>query len=146
MPYSKDVRCGQGWFETNLNCFWTYLEESQEEELITKSDFCESEVKYHDDEMSAQIEERVNEYISWMVFSEKREKLDKDDLLPDSFEDDIWGYVYHHVCMYVRKHPTWYELRSTLPEEEEEDDSNERQIIITKLTELVTELQALEQL
>jgi hypothetical protein len=118
MPFSKDIRVGQGWFNVNVNWFFEYLD-GLDEEVIVKDDFCPSEVKYHNNEFEGEIEFRVNEYISWKVFGETRNALDKDDLLPDFFDEDIWGYVYHHICMLIRRKPTWYELKSTLPDEEE---------------------------
>jgi hypothetical protein len=120
MPFSKDIRTGQGWFDTNVNWFFNYLDDL-DEELIVKDDFCPSEVKYHNNELEERIESRVNEYISWKVFGENRKALDEDDRLPNFFEDDVWGYVYHHICMFVRRKPTWYELKSTLPDEEREE-------------------------
>ena len=116
MPYSKDIRVGQGWFNTNVNCFFDYLD-GLDEELIVKDDFSPNEVKYHNTELEEQIEQRVNEYISWKVFGETRNKLDEDDALPSDFDDDVWGYVYDHICMLVKRQPTWYELRSTLKKE-----------------------------
>lgn len=112
MPYSKDIRCGQGWFKTNVNWFYTYLDD-MEEELIVKTDCCESEYTYHNKEMEELMEEKVNDYISWKVFGETRNKLDENDSLPSEYPDDVWGYVYDHVCMLVKRKPTWYELRST---------------------------------
>jgi len=121
MPYSKDIRVGQGWFEVNVNWFYDYLD-GMDEELIVSDDFCESEVEYHTTELEEEIERRVNEFISWNVFDEERTKLDKDDLLPSFFPKDIWGYVYHHICLFIRRKPTWYTLRSTLPEEGSESE------------------------
>ena len=117
MPYSKDIRCGQGWFRTNVNCFYDYLD-GMDEELIVKDDFCSSEVIYHNTELEETIELKVNEYISWKVFGETRNKLDEDDSLPEEFNDDIWGYVHDSICRLVKRKPTWYELRSTLPDAE----------------------------
>ena len=125
MPYSKDIRCGQGWFNTNVNWFYDYLD-NMEEELIVKTDFCQSDIKYHDNTLEEEIELRVNEYISWKVFGEQREKVDEDDSLPEDFEDDVWGYVYHHICTLVRRKPTWYEMRSTLLEESDDEKPSDQ--------------------
>jgi hypothetical protein len=129
MPYSKDIRCGEGWFNTNIAWFYQYLDEMNEE-LIVKTDCCESEVVFHTKELEEKIEEKVNDYISWKVFGQTRNKLDEDDRLPEDFEPSssidtgargVWAYVYHHICLFIRRKPTWYELESTLPEEEEEE-------------------------
>jgi hypothetical protein len=120
MPYSKDIRVGQGWFNTNVNWFYNYLDE-MDEELIVKTDCCESEVAYHNNHLEETIEEKVNEYISWKVFGETRNKLDENDTLPSYYPDDVWGYVYDHIIMLIKRKPTWYELKSTLPEEEDEE-------------------------
>lgn len=112
MPYSKDVRCGQGWFETNINCFYDYLD-AMDEELIVRREFCESENAYHNKCLEELIEEKVNDYISWKVFGEERSKLDENDSLPSEYPDDVWGYTHDHVCMFIKKRPSWYELRST---------------------------------
>jgi hypothetical protein len=117
MPYSKDIRCGEGWFNTNIAWFYQYLEE-MDEELIVKTDHCESEVVYHTKELEAMIEEKVNDYISWNVFGQTRNKLDENDSLPEEYPDDVWGYVHDHLVMLIKRKPTWYELKSTLPEEE----------------------------
>jgi hypothetical protein len=121
MPYSKDIRVGQGWFNTNVNWFYNYLDE-MDEELIVKTDCCESEVAYHNNHLEEKIEEKVNDYISWKVFGETRSKLDENDSLPEEYPDDVWGFVYDHICMFVKRKPTWYELRSTLPEQVDEED------------------------
>jgi hypothetical protein len=135
MPYSKDIRCGQGWFKTNVNWFYNYLDEIDEEIVVKTSyksplendpeliDFSASETEYHNTTLEEEIELRVNEFISWKVFDETRKKLDEEDLLPEFFEDEgIWKYVYHHICMLVRRKPTWYELRSTLPDDESDSE------------------------
>ena len=135
MPYSKDIRCGEGWFKTNVNCFYNYLDEIDEELIVrekfrlpwqeeNKPDIEWREVEFHRTHLEEQIEMRVNEFISWRVFNETRKKLDEDDMLPEEFEDvGIWSYVYHHICVVLRKRlPTWYELRSTLPEEESDSE------------------------
>lgn len=121
MPYSKDIRCGQGWFRTNVNCFYNHLDEMDEELIVCKENYCESEYTYHNNVLEEEIETRVNEYISWKVFDEKREKLDEDDSLPKEFPDDVYGYVYDHILVLLKRKPNWYTLRSTLPEEQEED-------------------------
>jgi hypothetical protein len=130
MPYCKDIRCGEGWFEVNVNSFYDYLE-NLDEELIVSDDFCESEVIYHRLELEEKIEEAVNEFIRWKVFNDESSPLDKDDLPPSFFEPHssietgsrgIWVYVYHHICLFIRRKPTWYTLRSTLPEEGSESE------------------------
>ena len=118
MPFAKDIRVGQGWFEVNVNCFFDYLD-GMDEELIVKNDFCASEVAYHNKNLEEEIESKVNEYISWRVFGEERNKLDEEDFLPKEFEDDIWGYVYSQIWRLVRRKPTCYELRSTREEVDE---------------------------
>lgn len=112
MPYSKDVRCGEGWFNTNVSCFYDYLD-NLGEELIVSDQFCQSEVKYHTTELEEEIEARVNEYIRYKVFGEKRNKLDEDDCLPEEHDEDVWGYVYSHIWSLVHRKFTWYTLRST---------------------------------
>ena len=122
MPYSKDVRCGHGWFDSNVNCFYDYLD-SRGEELIVRDDFSLEEdlnsslnhpqqIKYHDTCLSEEIEERVNQFISWFVFGERWKPLDEEDCLPENFPEDVYGYVYHHVCRLVKRKPTWYFLRT----------------------------------
>lgn len=117
MPYSNDVRCGQEWFSTNVYRFYNYLDE-MDEELIVSHEFCESEVAYHTKELEELIEQKVNDYISWAVFGETRFKLDETDSLPSEYPNDVWGYTHDHVCMFIKRKPTWYELRSTQPCEE----------------------------
>ena len=131
MPYSKDIRCGEGWFTTNVNCFYEYLTDRDEEIVIRtsyksplKDDpepiyFSELEKQYHNTALEEEIEIRTNEYISWRVFGTIRKQLDEEDYLPDFFEDNIWGYVYHHICLFVRNHKTWYDHRDTNNSESE---------------------------
>lgn len=110
MPYSKDIRMGQGWFRANVNWYYTYLDEG-EMELIVKTDCCESEVAYHNKVLEETIEEKLNEFISWKVFGEERKKLDEEDALPSEYPEDVWGYVHDHILMLVKRKPTWYELK-----------------------------------
>lgn len=110
MPYSKDIRCGDGWFEVNLNSFYQYLEDSENKEIHTKTGFCDSEMKYHDFVLSEQIEDWTNEYIQWKIFGITRNQIDEDDQLPNVF-GHIWGYVYYNIARFIQNHPDWYELR-----------------------------------
>lgn len=116
MPYTKDSRCGPGWFEVNLSHFYDYLDD-RSEELIVRGDFSadrktyDAQLKFYDDVLNEEIEERANEYISWKIFNETRKPLDEGDLLPDAF-CDVWAYVYHHVCRLVARKPIWYLLRN----------------------------------
>lgn len=116
MPSHDDIRSGHGWFDSNINCFYNYLE-NLDEEIVVKMDFGESECIFHESCLTTRIEERINEYIEWFIFKEHRRALDENDSLPDSFEDDIYGYVYYHICRYIQQKPSWYELKSTLPQE-----------------------------
>lgn len=113
MPYSKDIRCGQGWFNANINCFFDYLD-GCELELIVKRECCESEYTYHNKVLEEMIEEKINEFIAWSIFGEQRTKLDENDSLPYEYKDDVWGYVHDHINMLVKRKPTWYEIRSTV--------------------------------
>lgn len=124
MPYSKDIRCGEGWFNTNVNCFYDYLD-GMSEELIVSDDFSKEEVQYHNTELEEKIEWLVNEYIRYQIFNEKREELDEDDTLPEEHDEDVWGYVYSHICSLVKRKPTWYQLRSTLTEEKAKEVTEE---------------------
>ena len=114
MPYSKDVRCGEGWYEVNVNCFFDFLDGCGEE-LIVKTDCCESEMTYHNKVLEEEIEERVNEFIRWVVFQDERSKLDIEDDLPSEWakghKEDMWCYVYYHVERLVKRKSTWYQLK-----------------------------------
>lgn len=119
MPYSKDIRCGEGWFNTNINCFYDYLDGMDEELVIDGDGVSQVEEEYRATQLEEEIEQRVNEFIRYKVFGEKRRKLDEDDSLPEEYED-VWDYVYSHILLLVKRKPTWYVLRSTLAEEEAE--------------------------
>lgn len=115
MPYTKDIRCGQGWFEVNVNCYYDWLDE-RGVELIVNSDFCQSEYKYHNEVLEEMIEERANEFINWVVFREERSKLDEDDDLPSEWakghKSNMWCYIDYHIERFIKRKPTWYELRN----------------------------------
>jgi hypothetical protein len=111
MPYSKDIRCGSGWFEVNVNCFFDYLDDKGEE-LIVYSNFCGPERKYHNETLENEIEERVNEFIQYKVFGYERNPQDATDVLPSAYSDHIWEYVYYHVARLANHKTDWYSLRS----------------------------------
>lgn len=122
MPYSKDIRDGDGWFNTNVNCFFDYLEDNMDKELIVCRDkYCESEYIRHNKVLEEEIEKRVNEYISWKLFDDEREKLNENDMLPSDYPDYVYDYVYYHIYYLVKRKPDWYVLRSILPEDQEDD-------------------------
>jgi len=108
MPYTKDPRCGAGWFEANVNSFFTYLDDHNNQ-IIVKQDFCESEVKYHNQVLEELIEEKMNEYISWHVFGERRNQLDEDDILPKLY-DNIWMFVEDCVRIFIERKSSWYKF------------------------------------
>lgn len=126
MPYSKDIRVGHGWFNTNINWFYDYLDNMSEELIVKSENFTPEEIKYHDNTLSEEIELRLNEYIHWKVFGEIPTKLPEPpsdgssfgDYLPSDFDEDPYGYVYHHILILIDKHKSWYELRSTTPDED----------------------------
>lgn len=125
MPYSKDLRVGRGWFNTNINWFYDYLDSMSEELIVHTESFTPNEVKYHDNTLSEEIELRLNEYISWKVFGETRsERTDVpecySDSMPSNYDEDPYGYVYHHILILVEKNKSWYKLRSTDLGEEQE--------------------------
>ena len=125
MPYSKDIRVGRGWFNTNVNWFYEYLDNMSEELIVETENFTPDEVKYHDNTLSEEIELRLNEYISWKVFGESvKEHYDLpqcfSDYVPSDFDEDPYGYVYHWILILVQKHKAWYKLRNINGEEEEE--------------------------
>ena len=118
MPYHKDSRCGPGWFEVNISHFYDYLDD-RSEQLIVRGDFeidlnttfkYDRQLQYHDECLNEEIEQRLNEYISWKIFNETRNPLDEGDLLPDAFCNP-WAYVYHHVSRLVARKPQWYLLQ-----------------------------------
>lgn len=124
MPHSKDLRCGQGWFDVNINYFYDYLDEKNQElivsdtpevathnSLFTTASAVQRQVKYRDEYLNQQIEERVNEFIQYKVFDWERNPLDEGDVLPSEYSDDIWGYVYYHITLLVYRKPNWYKLR-----------------------------------
>lgn len=130
MPYYKDIRCGEGWFTINVSSFDTYLEETMKEDLIVNDNFLESEVTYHYTCVGEEVETRVNEYIRWRVFGEKRSQLDEMDLLPEEFEphyssrhtgERVWAYVYYHVKRFVERKPLWYSIREHGTEDHDDD-------------------------
>ena len=125
MPYSKDIRLGQGWFNTNINCFFDYLDGIETEITVLSENFTPKEVKYHDNTLNEEIELRLNEYISWKVFGASRQERTDipecfSDAMPSDFDEDPYGYVYHHILILVEKHKyegstqgPWYRWRNT---------------------------------
>lgn len=94
----------------NVNSFYQWLDDSQEELVVCSAE--KHEMEYRENELNDEIENRANEYISWEVFGEERNLLDDDDALPEHYDGDIWAYVRHHVLALCKRKPTWYELRS----------------------------------
>lgn len=99
------------------------------EELIVKTEnFTPEEIQYHDNTLSEEIELRLNEYIAWKVFGETRKKRNDvpecfNDEPPQEFDEDPYGYVYHHILILVEKRKyegsisgPWYVLQSTQPD------------------------------
>ena len=122
MPYSKDIRAGSGWFNYNVNVFFDYLDSMSEEIILLRKGFSEEEIHHHNKLLEEEIENRVNQYIAWKVFGIISEELHSDS--PDSPEffepksncdinTGVCGFVYHHVCKFLRANPSWYELRAT---------------------------------
>lgn len=112
MPYSKDLRIGHGWFNANLSWFDDYLDD-MEEELIVNGEG--SEQKYRQNIMNEEIELRLNEYITWKVFNGPAINSVLD------YDDDPYGYVYHHILILIDKHKnvdeperSWYRLDPTV--------------------------------
>lgn len=128
MPYSKDLRIGHGWFNTNINWFYDYLDNMSEELIVKTENFTPEEIQYHDNTLSEEIELRLNEYIAWKVFGETRKKRNDvpecfNDEPPQEFDEDPYGYVYHHILILVEKRKyegsisgPWYVLQSTQPD------------------------------
>ena len=112
MPYSKDIRCGWGFFDLNVNWFYDYLDRIGEE-LIVKTD-CDG-YSSHNELIEEMIENRANEFIDWVVFHQERKKDFENDDLPSEWakghKDDIWAYIYYHISRFVKLKPTWYELK-----------------------------------
>ena len=116
MPFSKDLRVGHGWFTTNINWFFDYLDNMSEELIVKTENYTPEEIKYHDDTLSEEIELRLNEYIAWKVFGVIRQKRNDvpechRDLLPKDNDENPYRYVYHHILILIEKHKDWYELR-----------------------------------
>ena len=116
MPHSKDLRCGEGWYDVNVNSFFDWFEDTFYQEIIVKSNFGKGEFQYHKKILEDEIEERVNEYIDYKLFGTERNPLDEEDvtLLPSNYNDvqrNVWYYVSDHVKRFIKQRPDWYTIK-----------------------------------
>jgi len=111
MPYSKDIRCGAGWFEVNVNTFFDWLDD-RGYEIIVSDQFCPTEVQYHNESLEEQIEEAVNKFISQKVF---HETPTFDPMYDPNDYDCVWHYTFDCVKTLIQNKPTWYTLKGSSP-------------------------------
>ena len=110
MPYSKDIRCGAGTFEVNVNSFFAWLDDHNHE-IIVRDTFCEQEVKYHNQTLEDEIEEAVNRYILAKIFNETTTYYETRD--PKEYVC-VWDYVFDCVELLISRKSDWYDLRWTV--------------------------------
>lgn len=114
MPHSKDLRCGAGWYDINVNHFFEWMEETCKSEIEVSENFTpfsRAEFEYHERILHDEIEERMNEFLEYRIFNQFRPHLDEDDRLPKDFES-AYSYIYYHLLRLCKTRPTWYYVLS----------------------------------
>lgn len=113
MPHSRNIRCGSGWFNVNVNCFFDYLDQIGEEIIVKTEGFSFDEVRTHNIYLEELIESAVNDYILFTVFGERIRNDKSIPILPNR-SASAWQYV-HYIFRTLlgesKDKSTWFELR-----------------------------------
>lgn len=118
MPHSKDLRCGAGWYDINVNHFFEWMEDRNHTEIEVSENFTpfsRAEFEYHERVLHDEIEERMNEFLDYRIFHKFRSLLDEDDRRPKDFPS-AYSYIYYHLLRLCKTRPTWYSVRTYEPE------------------------------
>lgn len=119
MVYRKDPRAGYGEFEFNIEWFYQYLDERNEELIVCDCDINGNEISQETMEereefLEEQIEKAVWSYIVYKIFrfENSRMKLDY---------DNVYDCMYDRALDIMREKPCHYQLRNL---DDEKDDGN----------------------
>jgi hypothetical protein len=103
MVHSKDTRSGFGWFDSNTNALWAWLEDHNYKVEVkgATEDIQIANRKVLEEE----VEDILNRYISYKIFHTRVQDAESPE-----HHDYVWSYFYSCLKTYIQRHPEQYTL------------------------------------
>ena len=118
MVFRSDPRAGYGKFDFNVEWFYQYLDERQEELIIKKTnektgyEYTEDELSQREAVFERYLERAVDCYIGFSIFGNKSTRIIFFREYDLSGYESVWDLLYDCLLDFLNTYPDYFTLRA----------------------------------
>jgi hypothetical protein len=118
MVFRSDPRAGYGKFDFNVEWFYQYLDERQEELVLkrtneeTGTEFTEEELLHRENVFERVLERSVEYWIGYSVFGNTSTRIILYKEVDLSGYESVWEVLYDSMLDFLQTHPDYFTLKA----------------------------------